>query len=126
MGFLRYSKPAKLRSEGSPFEQEQDNIVIVTTRFEERLHDARQCMQKVCEVAGSLGRDGDGVECGVFGRDAVSRKWFETLLPKMRSLQAQGGTGGAVCNAWMSTLGVLLTSKERETYGIASAASQDC
>jgi hypothetical protein len=82
-------------------------------------------MQKVCEVAGALGQDKDDVECGVLSRDAVSRNLFETLLPKMRSLQAQGGTGGAVCNAWMLTLGVLLTSKERKTYGIASAASRD-
>ncbi len=87
-------------------------------------------MQIVCEVAGTLGRDEDEVECGVLSRDIVSRNLFETLLPKMRSLQAQGGTGGAVCNAWMLTLGVLLTSKERETYGIASesaaaAASRD-
>ena len=80
-------------------------------------------MQRVCEVAGSLGRDEDGIECGVLSRDAVSRNLFETLLPKMRSLQAQGGIGGGFCNAWMSTLGVLLTSKERETYGIASAAA---
>jgi hypothetical protein len=82
-------------------------------------------MQKVCEVAGSLGRDEDDVECGVLSRDVVSKNLFETLLPKMCSLQVQGGTGGAICNAWMSTLGVLLTSKERETYGIASAASRD-
>ncbi len=71
-------------------------------------------MQKVREVAGSLGRGEDGVECGVLSRDAVSRDLFETLLPEMHRLQAQGGTGGAICNAWMSILGVLLTSKERE------------
>ena len=82
-------------------------------------------MQKVCEVAGSLGRERDVVECGVLSHDAVSRNWLEMLLPEMRNLQAQGGTGGAVCNAWMSTLGVVLTSKERETYGFASAASRD-
>lgn len=83
-------------------------------------------MQIVCEVAETLGRDGDGVECGLLSRDAVSRDLFETLLPQMRSLQAQGGTGGAICNAWMLALGVYLTSNERETYGIASAAaSQD-
>jgi hypothetical protein len=77
-------------------------------------------MQKVCEVAGSLGRDEDSVECGVLSRDEVSRNLFETLLPKMRSLLAQGGTGGGFSNAWMSTLNVLLTSKDRKSYGIAS------
>lgn len=123
MSFPRYSTPAKLHSIGSPFEREQHNII--TDVFEDRLHYARECMQKVCEVAGALGQDKDDVECGVLSRDAVSRNLFETLLPKMRSLQAQGGTGGAVCNAWMLTLGVLLTSKERKTYGIASAASRD-
>ena len=110
MSFLRYSStPAKLRSIGLPFEREQHNIA--RKAFEDRIHYERQCMQKVCEVAGSLGRDGDDVECGVLSRDAVSRNLFETLLPKMRSLQAQGGTGGSICNAWMLTLGVLLTSK---------------
>lgn len=111
---------AKLRSIDSLLKQEQDNIV--TDLFKESLRDARQCMQKVCEFAGSLGRDEDSVECGVLSRDAVSRNLFEMLLPKMRRLQAQGGTGGGVCDAWMSTLGVLLTSKEREAYGIASAS----
>lgn len=111
---------AKLRSIDSPLKQEQDNVV--TDRFEESLRDARQCMQKVCGYAESLGRDEDSVECGVLSRDAVSRNLFEMLLPKMRRLQAQGGTGGGVCDAWMSTLGVLLTSKEREAYGIASAS----
>jgi hypothetical protein len=115
--------PAKLRFIGSPFDPEQNNIV--TDVFEDRIHYARQCMQKVCEVARSLGRDEDGVECGVLSRDAVSKDLFETLLPEMRSLQAEGGTGGAVCNAWMLTLGVFLTLKERESYGIASAASRD-
>jgi hypothetical protein len=81
-------------------------------------------MQKVREVAGSLGRDEDGVECGLLSRDAVSTNLFETLLPEMRRLQVQGGTGGAFYNAWMSILGVLLTSKERESYGIASVAFQ--
>ena len=82
-------------------------------------------MQKVCEVAGALGQDEDGVDCGVLSRDAVARDLFETLLPKMLSLQAQGGTGGAVYNAWMLALGVLLTSKERKRYGMAPAASRD-
>jgi hypothetical protein len=80
-------------------------------------------MQKVSEVAGSLGRDEDDVECGLLSRDAVSKNFFEKLLPKTRNLQAQGGTGGGICNAWMSVLGVLLTSKERETYGIADASA---
>ena len=82
-------------------------------------------MQIVCEAAGTLGRDEDDVECGVLSRDAVSRDLFETLLPEIRSLQAQGGEGGTVCNAWMLTLGVLLTSKDRETYGIAASESRD-
>jgi hypothetical protein len=82
------------------------------------LDDAQKCMQKVRELAGLLGRDEDDVEC-VLSCDAVSRNLFETLLPEMRSLEAQGGTGRVVYNAWMPTLGVLLTSKEREMYGIA-------
>jgi hypothetical protein len=122
MSFPRYSTPANLHSIGSPSEREQ--LTIFTEEFEDRLNYTRQCMQKVYEVAGAFGRDADGVECGVLSRDAVSKNLFETLLPKIRSLQAQGGTGGAVCNAWMLTLGVLLTSKERKTYGIASAASR--
>ena len=77
-------------------------------------------MQMVREIAGSLGRDEDGVECAVLSRDAVSRNLFVTMLPKMRRLQAQGDSGGALCHAWMSILGVLLTSRERETYGIVS------
>ncbi len=81
-------------------------------------------MQKVREVARSLGRDEDSVECGLLSRDAVSKDLFETLLPEMRRLQMQGGTGGAFYNGWMSILCVLLTSKERETYGIASVAFQ--
>lgn len=113
--------PAKSRSISSPFEREQG--FITTDSIEDCLRDARQCMQKVCEVAGSLGRDEDDVECGVLSRDAVSRNLFETLLPKMRSLLAQGGTGGGFCNAWMSALSVLLTSKDRESYGMAFAAS---
>jgi hypothetical protein len=124
ISFPRYSTLAKLRSIGSPFDWEQHNIV--PNVLEDRLHYSRQCMQKVCEVAGALGQDeDDGVKCAVLSRDAVSKSLFDTLLPKMRSLQAQGGTGGAVCNAWMLTLGVFLTSKEREIYGIASAASRD-
>ena len=74
----------------------------------------------VRETAGSLGRDEDGVECAVLARDAVSRNLFVALLAKVR-LQAQGGGGGAICNGWMSILGVLLTSREREAYGIASS-----
>lgn len=81
-------------------------------------NDGQKCMQKVCELAGLLGRDEDDVEC-VLSRDAVSRDLFETLLPEMRSLEAQGGTGRVVYNTWMPTLSVLLTSKEREMYGIA-------
>jgi hypothetical protein len=77
-------------------------------------------MQMVREIARSLGRDEDGVECAVLSRDAVSRNLFMLLLPKMRRLQAQGGIGGAVYDAWMSILGVLLTSRERDAYGIAS------
>jgi hypothetical protein len=74
----------------------------------------------VREIAGSLGRDEDGVECALLARDVVSRDLFVTLLPKMRRLQAQGGGRGALCNAWLSVLGVLLTSRERDAYGIAS------
>ena len=77
-------------------------------------------MRNVCEVAGSLGRDEDDVECGVLSRDSVSRRLFEELFPKIRRLQARGGTEGGFWDEWMSALGVLLTSKERETYGIAS------
>ena len=74
----------------------------------------------VHEIAGSLGRDEDGVECALLARDVVSRDLFVTLLPKMRRLQAQGGGRGALCNMWLSVLGVLLTSRERDAYGIAS------
>jgi hypothetical protein len=77
-------------------------------------------MKKVCEVAGSLGRDEDDVECGVLSRDSVSRNLFEELFPKLCRLQVQGGTEGGIWNEWMLALGVLLTSKERETHGIAS------
>jgi hypothetical protein len=107
---------------GSPFDREtwvqQDRPV--TYYLERQLHDARQCMRMVREIAGSLGRDEDGVGCAVLSRDAVSRNLFAKLLPKMRRLQTQGGRGGTVCNAWMSILGVLLTSRERDAYGIAS------
>jgi hypothetical protein len=74
----------------------------------------------VREIAGSLGRDEDSVGCAVLSRDAVSRDLFVALLPKMRRLQAQGGGRGALCNTWLSVLGVLLTSRERDAYGIAS------
>jgi hypothetical protein len=77
-------------------------------------------MQMVREIAGSLGGDEDGVECAVLSRDVVSRDLFVELLPKLRRLQAQGGGRGALCNAWLSVLGVLLTSRERDGYGIAS------
>jgi hypothetical protein len=114
--FPRYAP--KISFQKLTIRAEQDNILTHSLKYY-GLDDARQCMQKVCEVAGLLGRDEDDVECVLF-RDAVSRDLFETLLPKMRSLEAQGGTGRAACNTWISTLGVLLTSKERETYGIAS------
>lgn len=75
-------------------------------------------MQKVRELAGLLGRDEDDVGY-VLSCDAVTRNLFETLLPEMRSLEAQGGTGSGFYKACMPRLGVLLTSKEREMYGIA-------
>lgn len=103
---------------GSPFEREQENRF--TYSLEYSLNGAQQCMQKVCEAAGSLGRDEDEVECGLLSRDSVSRNLFEEVLPQIRSLQAQGGTEGGIWNEWMSALGVLLTSKERATYGIPS------
>lgn len=74
----------------------------------------------VRKIAGPLGRDEGGVECALLSRDAVSRDMFVPLLPKMHRLQAQGGDGEAVCKEWMLILGSLLTSKEREAYGIAS------
>jgi hypothetical protein len=77
-------------------------------------------MQMVREIAESFGRDEDEVECAVLSRDGGSRESFETLLAEMRRLQALGGSREAVCNGWMSILGLLLTSREREAYGITS------
>jgi hypothetical protein len=77
-------------------------------------------MQMVREIAETLGRDDDGVECAVLSRDAVSRDSFVTLLAEMGRLQELGGSRKAVCDVWLSILGVLLTSREREAYGITS------
>lgn len=77
-------------------------------------------MQMVHEITESLGRDDDGVECEVLSRDAVSRDSLVTLLAEMGRLEELGGSRKAICDGWKSILGVLLTSREREAFGITS------
>lgn len=81
-------------------------------------------MQMVREIAKSFDRDEDTVGGAVLSRDAGSKDSFATLLAEMRRLQALGGSRETVCKGWLSILGLLLTSREREAYGMTSPQSQ--
>lgn len=118
---------AKLRSLIDSATFSQDNIVShkrFCAEAEASLRVARLCRQGIHDVTKALSRGRKDMECSVLCRDPTSREELMKLLPDLRRLQAQGGSREKICNTWVSALAVLLTSEERETYGIPSEIDQ--
>lgn len=83
-------------------------------------------MRGIRDVTKALSGGREDTGCSAPGRDPASKQELKKLLPELRRLQAQaqGGSREQICNTWISALAVLLTSEERETYGIPSEVDQ--
>lgn len=81
-------------------------------------------MRGICDVKKALSGSREDTGRSVLGQDPSSKQELMKLLPELRRLQAQGGSREQICNTWISALAVLLTSEERETYGIPSEIDQ--
>jgi len=115
---------AKLRSviDSATFSQE-DNTTShrrFCAEAEASLRAVRLCKQGIHDVTKALSRGPDVTGCSVLCQDPASKEELMKLLPDLRRMQAQGGSREKICNTWISALAMLLTSEERETYGIPS------
>jgi hypothetical protein len=81
-------------------------------------------MQGIHDVTKVLSRGRADTESSVLCRDPASKEELMKLLPDLRRLQAQGGSREKICNTWISALAVLLTSEEKESYGMPSEVDQ--
>lgn len=81
-------------------------------------------MRGICDVKKALSGSREDTGRSVLGQDPSSKQELMKLLPELCRLQAQGGSREQICNTWISALAVLLTSEERETYGIPSEIDQ--